>query len=113
MLFRSGYADGYPWNLSNKAKVIINNKLFNIAGRVCMDHIMVDMGKCPKVKVGDVVILIGKSKDFRITAEGLANQARTIPYEIISRLSLRIPRIYKFLFYKNRSEEHTSELQSH
>jgi len=89
-----GYADGYPWNLSNRSKVIIRNKLFNVVGRVCMDHIMVDLGNCP-VKVGENVILIGKSQNKNITVEDLACLCGTIPYEIVSRLSLKIPRIYK------------------
>jgi len=90
-----GYADGYPWHLSNKAKVIIGNKLFDIAGRVCMDHIMVDLGDSGDIKVGKEVILIGKSKDKEITVEDLAKKAETIPYEIVSRLSPNIPRLYK------------------
>ncbi len=90
-----GYADGYPWVLSNKAKVIIKNNFYKIAGRVCMDHIMVDVHTAGKVKVGDEVILIGKSKDKQMSAQELARLAETIPYEIVSRLSLKIPRIYK------------------
>lgn len=91
----AGYADGYPWALSNKGKVIIGECLFNIAGRVCMDHIMVDLAKRDDIKTGDEVILIGESKFKKINAESLAKAANTIPYEIISRLSLQIPRIYK------------------
>ncbi len=90
-----GYADGYPWALSNKSKVIINNKFYNIAGRVCMDHIMVDLEGDKDIKPTDEVILLGQSKNKKITAEGLADLAATIPYEIISRLSLKIPRIYR------------------
>jgi len=91
-----GYADGYPWSLSNKAEVIIKNKRYKIAGRVCMDHIMVDLGKTKGVKPGDEVILVGRTKDLKVTVEDLASWAQTIPYEIISRFSLKIPRIYKF-----------------
>jgi len=90
-----GYADGYPWALSNKSKVIIKDSLFNVAGRVCMDHIMVDLGSRDDIKTGTEVTLIGKSKGKKISAEGLAKAAGTIPYEIISRLSLQIPRLYK------------------
>jgi len=90
-----GYADGYPWALSNKSKVIIKDNLFNLAGRVCMDHIMVDLGLRDDIKTGVEVILLGKSKAEKINAESLAKTASTIPYEIVSRLSLQIPRIYK------------------
>jgi len=90
-----GYADGYPWALSNKSKVIIKDNLFNLAGRVCMDHIMVDLGSRDDIKTGTEVILIGKSKAKNLSVESLAKTAGTIPYEIVSRLSLQIPRIYK------------------
>jgi alanine racemase len=90
-----GYADGYPWALSNKAKVIIKDSFYNIAGRVCMDHIMIDIDNDKVIKPGDEVVLIGKQKDKQIKAEELAALAETIPYEIVSRLSLKIPRIYK------------------
>lgn len=90
-----GYADGYPWALSGKSKVIIKDSLFNVAGRVCMDHIMVDLGSRDDIKTGSEVTLIGKSKGKKISAESLAETAGTIPYEIVSRLSLQIPRIYK------------------
>jgi len=91
-----GYADGYPWSLSNRAKVIIKNKFYKVAGRICMDHTMVDLGKTTLVKPGDEVVLIGKSKNLKIAVNDLACWAQTIPYEIISRLSLKIPRVYKF-----------------
>jgi len=90
-----GYADGYPWSLSGVSKVIIGNKLFDIAGRVCMDHIMVDLKDNKDIKVKEEVILIGRRGKTRISVEELAKLAKTIPYEIVSRLSYKIPRFYK------------------
>ena len=90
-----GYADGYPWSLSNKAWVLIKGYKFKVAGRVCMDHIMVDLGNNKSIKSGDEVILIGNDKGKQITAQDLARLAETISYEIVSRLSAKIPRIYK------------------
>ncbi|MCF7870483.1 MAG: alanine racemase [Candidatus Omnitrophica bacterium] len=89
-----GYADGYPWALSNCAKVLIKGKVFNIAGRVCMDHIMIDLGQDKGIKKGDIVTLIGKGQDRDIKAEDLAAWAQTIPYEIVTRISREIPRHY-------------------
>ncbi len=89
-----GYADGYPWKLSNRSKVIIKDRVFNVVGRVCMDHIMVNLKNFP-IKTGEEVILIGNSPRHKITVEDLADYCDTIPYEIVSRLSLKIPRIYK------------------
>lgn len=90
-----GYADGYPWALSNNAKVIIRGETFKLAGRVCMDHIMIDIGNRQDIKAGDEVTLIGEEAGGKVSAGDLADWAKTIPYEIVSRLSLKIPRIYK------------------
>ena len=60
-----------------------------------MDHIMVDLGSRVDIKTGTEVILIGKSKTKNLNVESLAKTAGTIAYEIVSRLSLQIPRIYK------------------
>jgi alanine racemase len=96
----AGYADGYPWALSKAQKdknpphVIIKNKFYKVVGRVCMDHIMADTGN-DRVKPGEEVILIGKQGKLEVTAQEVADWARTIPYEITSRLSLKTPRIYK------------------
>jgi len=88
-----GYGDGYPRNLSNKAPVLIGGRRFKIAGRICMDQIMVDVGNF-RVKIGDEVVLIGSQGRNKITAEELADLSGTIPYEIVCGLGSRIPRIY-------------------
>ncbi len=89
-----GYADGYPRRLSNKGRVIINNKYAKVLGRVCMDQIMVDVTDIPDVKVEDVVILIGKSQDCIISAENIADECDTISYEVLCDIGKRVPRIY-------------------
>jgi alanine racemase len=88
-----GYGDGYPRNLSNLAPLLIGGRRFHVSGRICMDQIMVDVGKF-KPKLGDEVVLIGKQGKEKITAEQLADLANTIPYEIVCGLGSRIPRIY-------------------
>jgi len=89
-----GYGDGYPRNLSSLAPVLVSGKRFVISGRICMDQIMVDVGRL-KPKIGDEVVLIGKQGDCKVTAEELAALSATIPYEIVCGLGDRIPRIYK------------------
>ncbi|MCM8823928.1 MAG: alanine racemase [Candidatus Omnitrophica bacterium] len=98
-----GYADGYPWALSNRGKVIVSHRLFDVVGRVCMDHIMVNLKDTSSVKVGDEVVLIGRNKDLEVKVENIANWVGTIPYEIVTHLSLKIPR-----FYKNSLQEKNS-----
>jgi alanine racemase len=89
-----GYADGYRRGLSNKAKAIINGKVFNQVGIVTMDRTMFDVGNA-NIKVGEKVTLIGSDKDKTITAWDLAKAIDTIPYEITCGITKRLPRIYE------------------
>ena len=88
-----GYGDGYPRNLSNLAPILIRGKKFKIAGRVCMDQIMADIGNL-SVRIGDEAVLIGSQGRNKITAEELAQLSATIPYEIVCGFGSRIPRVY-------------------
>ncbi|MBU0710026.1 MAG: alanine racemase [Candidatus Omnitrophica bacterium] len=88
-----GYGDGYPRNLSNCAPILIRGKRFKISGRICMDQLMVDVGNTP-VKIGEEAVLIGVQRGNKISAEELAELAKTIPYEIVCGLGGRIPRVY-------------------
>ncbi len=89
-----GYADGISRGLSNKMKIIIKDKLYNQVGRVTMDRISVDIENA-NVKVGDNVIILGKSKKYKIDAWDWAKQLNTIPYEITCNISSRVPRVYR------------------
>ena len=88
-----GYGDGYPRSLSNKADVLIAGQRFKISGKVCMDHILVDVGDA-RVGTGDEAVLIGASASERVGAEELARLIDTISYEIVCGIGGRVPRIY-------------------
>lgn len=90
----TGYADGYPRLLSNKGWILINGKKASIVGRVCMDQMMVDVTDVSDVKMGNEVVLIGKSGNERITADDLANLIDSIGYEIVCGISKRVNRVY-------------------
>jgi len=90
-----GYADGYSFALSNKGYLIIEGERCPVLGRVCMDQMVVGVDRIKNLKIGEVVTLIGKERKEEITVEELAGIAKTIPYEIVSRLSHRLPRFYK------------------
>jgi alanine racemase len=92
-----GYGDGYRASLSNHAPVIINDNLYHISGRVCMDMCMVDIGPTGTAYVGDEVILIGSSPNYKIGIETLAHIANTHIYEILCGFSVRISRKYKHI----------------
>jgi alanine racemase len=89
-----GYADGYPRALSNRGYVLINNKRFNIIGRICMDWFLVDITECGEVNVQDEVILLGESAANVISADEIGDLAGTIPYEILCNISKKVARVY-------------------
>ncbi|MBZ0199787.1 MAG: alanine racemase, partial [Ignavibacteriaceae bacterium] len=89
-----GYADGYHRNLTNKIYCIIKDKLYPQVGTVTMDRIMFDVGN-DKIKIGDKIILLGKSKKQVIDAWDWGKALGTIPYEITCGITKRVPRIPK------------------
>lgn len=88
-----GYADGYPRSLGNRARVLASGRLLPVVGRVCMNVMMVDVTDAPEVSVGAEVLLLGGQGDSGVSAEELARLADTINYELLARLSPRIPRL--------------------
>jgi alanine racemase len=89
-----GYADGYPRALSESGRVLIRGRRYPVAGTVTMDHTMVDVGD-GTVEVGDEVVLIGRQGDEEITAHEVAGWLDTISYEVVARVSPRVPREYR------------------
>lgn len=88
-----GYGDGYFRSLSNRSQVIIRGKRYPIVGRICMDQLMVNI-EWETAYNGDEVILLGESGDVAISAGALAEWAGTIPYEVLTNINTRVPRIY-------------------
>ena len=89
-----GYADGIPRAVSNKAPIHLAGAVRTIAGRVCMDQVVLDCGDDP-VTAGDVAVLFGPGDGGEPTADDWAAAADTINYEIVSRFgSLRVPRVH-------------------
>jgi alanine racemase len=89
-----GYADGYNRLFSNRGQVLIGGRSYPVVGRVCMDLCMVDLGTETPVKVGDEVVLIGRSGELEITAEDWAEALGTINYEITCQINERGERVY-------------------
>jgi len=90
-----GYGDGYPRALSSRGQVLIRGQRWPVVGRVCMDQFMIDLGTSGTAYNEDEVVLIGRQGDAAITAEAVAQAAGTIPYEILTGLNERIPRIHR------------------
>jgi alanine racemase len=86
-----GYADGIPRAAGGRAPVLAAGKVRPIAGRVCMDQFVLDLGDDPAAP-GDEVVLFGSTLRGEPPVEDWAVAAGTIGYEIITRLGPRIPR---------------------
>ena len=89
-----GYGDGYPRGLSNKGYVLIRGKRAPIAGRVCMDQVMVDVTDIPEASEYDEVTLIGEDGNGKITMEELGSLSGRFNYEIACCINKRVPRVY-------------------
>lgn len=87
-----GYGDGYSRMLSGKAEVLIHGKRYPVVGTICMDQMMVDIGKGSGIHVGDDVTLIGDEGNESITAWELAEKLGTNPYEVLCMIAARVPR---------------------
>lgn len=88
-----GYADGVPRHASGSGPVTLDGRQFTIAGRVCMDQFMLDIGDV-EAHAGDDVVLFGDPARGEPSANDWAQAADTIGYEIVSRIGSRIPRRY-------------------
>jgi len=89
-----GYGDGYFRSMSDQAQVLIHGKPYPVVGRISMDQIVVDIGMDSAYN-DDQVVLIGEIGAESISADDLALWAGTIPYEILTNINTRVPRIYK------------------
>ena len=91
----AGYADGYPWHLSNRgAAVLVRGQRCPLVGRVTMDLMMIDVSNIDNVQVGNEVVLMGRDGSEEISCVELAEKAGTITWEIITRIGVRVRRIY-------------------
>lgn len=89
-----GYGDGYRRCLSARAEVLVRGRRARIAGRICMDQLVLDVSDIEDVRVGDEAVLIGQQGSETITVAELAHLAETIEYEITTSLGSRVARVY-------------------
>jgi len=88
-----GYGDGYFRSMSGNAQVIIHGKRYPVVGTICMDQFMVNIDQDSAFNE-DEVILVGEKGRERIRVEELAKWAGTIPYEVLTNINTRVPRVY-------------------
>jgi len=91
----AGYADGYPWHLSNcGAAMLVRGQRCALVGRVTMDLMMIDVSKVEGAQVGDEVVLMGRDGNEEVSCAELAEKGGTIPWEIVTRIGARVRRVY-------------------
>ncbi len=94
-----GYADGLSRALSNRGEALVRGKRVAIVGNISMDMTMIDVTQLPGVSMGDEVVFLGAQSGAlgsdTITAEEVAARAGTIPWEVLTNISRRVPRFYR------------------
>ncbi len=90
-----GYGDGYDRGLTGRGEVLIGGRRLPIVGTICMDQFMVDLGPSGSAWNGDEVVLIGRQGEELITVEEIARTLGTVPWEVLTRLNTRMPRVYQ------------------
>ena len=94
-----GYADGYARSLGTgsvggPANVLVHGAPHPVVGHVCMDQTMVNIGDASAYN-GDRVTLVGAQGSERVTVTDLAEWSGRSPYEVLTGISLRVPRVYR------------------
>jgi alanine racemase len=94
-----GYADGLSRGLSNVGHVLVRGKRAPIVGVVSMDMTMIDVTEIEGTRIGDEVVVLGEQKgplgQDSIGAEEIAAHLDTIPWEVLTAVSRRVPRFYR------------------
>lgn len=83
-----GYGDGYPWRAAATGEALVRGGRVPLAGRVSMDMLGVDLSASPTASVGDEVTLWGEG----LPVEEVARAVGTSAYELVCRVSRRVPR---------------------
>ena len=86
-----GYADGYPRHAPSGTPLYVGGRRAPLAGRVSMDMLSVDLTDLPEAAVGDAVELWGAN----LPVDEVAHAAGTIGYELLTKVTARVPRRYK------------------
>jgi alanine racemase len=89
-----GYADGYRRALSNRGVALLGGRRIPVVGRVTMDMTMLDVTDTDAA-LGDVVTLLGRDGRDVITVAELAERGELSPYEVLTGLRSRLPKLYR------------------
>ncbi|MCA9628620.1 MAG: alanine racemase [Myxococcales bacterium] len=94
-----GYADGLSRGLSNRGHVLVRGRRAPVVGVVSMDMTMIDVTDVEGADLGDEAVLLGRQKGVLgeecISAGEIAQHLGTIPWEVLTAVSRRVPRFYR------------------
>ncbi len=94
-----GYADGLSRQLGNRGHVLVRGSARPIVGAVSMDMAMIDVTGVDGAEEGDEVVVLGAQEGplgrDAISADEIASHAGTIPWEVLTSISRRVPRFYR------------------
>lgn len=91
----AGYGDGYLRAGSNRAYVLIGGRRCRVLGRITMDQTLAELPRSLAVQPGDEAVLIGRQGDEEVTANQLAEWCGTVPWEVLTNITYRVPRVYR------------------
>lgn len=90
-----GYGDGLRRELSGRLPVLVRGRRVPIRGAICMDVTALDLSEVPDAEPGGVVTVLGRDGRASVELDEMAEAIGTIPYEILTGLGRRLPRVYR------------------
>ncbi len=89
-----GYGDGFVRAYSPGAEVLVCGVRAPLVGTVAMDAVMADVTDVPGVGIEDEFVILGEQNGARIVTNELARGRTTIPWEVVTNMAYRVPRVY-------------------
>jgi alanine racemase len=95
-IISAGYGDAIPLHCGNRSNGLIKGRSYPLVGRVTMDQTLIDLTDSDtEFELGEKVTLVGKQGNQEILLSTLAEDAKTIPWELLCSITKRVPRIYR------------------
>ena len=89
-----GYGDGFVRAYTPGATALVRGPRVALVGTVAMDAVMADVSDVPDAGLDDEFVLLGDQSGARIVTDELARARTTIPWEVVTNMAHRLPRVY-------------------
>jgi alanine racemase len=95
-ILTAGYGDGIARAAGNRAQVLVQGRRCPVLGRVTMDQTIIDVTDLPAPpRSGDPVVLVGRQGEAEISIAEFSAWSDTIPWETLTSVTKRVPRLYR------------------